>query len=1044
MATSRDSTSSKFDPAFDQVHRRKKMKKKPKLETGKTEESDVEFKGKWTVADVDYSALKLDELREFMGIEELSMEHAVVTGKPSSAHSKRSRNRGKRRRKQQQKQNSTENQQVSPPKKQKMRNQRKNASQDHTMSGKMQQELTKSDIGKRAEEVVEVTMNTKRKSIDKVKTENQNPMQSKKEMSFTKGISVPKKDSNVNMPAWKTLHVPLPVLKALQDLGYKEPTPIQKASIPSAIKDSKDIVGAAETGSGKTLAFGIPVIHNILQHKAALRREARSKIFKVANTESTDTTKQQETSTKRTVKETASDPKKEQKAIKSPHSKRSDGKPLELERTVVKSKTKQKMTGQEEKTEIQEQDSEDTNVEDNDEFEMEETEDDDEDEDIEYDFDDDDEIDEDEAESIDFDEDDADDSEGNIDDIEDWEQEDGGDFAEAQNDEDCMDDEGDNDDDKDLKGKVAIKKKEKIPVENDKPSDRSKKPKGKKGQRKRKFRTRERKVVELDGAEFEGIELINKMDKRGFGCVRAIDDISDAELLSQVGLGEVVEQIDDAGDRSSDDQELYAMILTPTRELAIQVKNHLVAASKYTDIQIAVIVGGMSAQKQERVLRKRPEIVVGTPGRIWELFREGEPHLSTMSGVRCLVLDEADRMIEKGHYEQLIEILHHMNNSPASLQRQTFVFSATLTLVHLGPDRKNLANKTNKNNPKQEKKDRKEKLNALMKKVGIRDDPKVVDLTQKQGTVASLMEAKIICDVTDKDVYLYYFLLQFPGRTLVFCNSIDCIRRLCSILTLLACNPLPLHSSMHQKQRLKNLDRFASNSTALLLATDVAARGLDIPDVQHVIHYQVPRTSEIYIHRSGRTARQAKEGISIMLVAPSEAHFYKRVCKTLKRDDIPSFPVDHMYYSAVKERVDLARLIDLTNHRMEKKKHTNNWFIKAAKDLDVDLDEDLILHDLGDAREQGQHERKLQHMKGELKSLLKRTIFPRGSSWLYPTAAGKLVSPLTLGTSSALGVVKSKVDKRKLEASQQAEAEPPKKVKKSKNKFKRAADETAI
>lgn len=96
-----------------------------------------------------------------------------------------------------------------------------------------------------------------------------------------------------------------------------------------------------------------------------------------------------------------------------------------------------------------------------------------------------------------------------------------------------------------------------------------------------------------------------------------------------------------------------------------------------------------------------------------------------------------------------------------------------------------------------------------MEKVGIKGKPKVIDLTRKEATVETLTETRIHCDKEEKDYYLYYFLLQYPGRTMVFANSIDCIKRLNSLLTILDCTPLPLHANMHQKQRLKNLERFA-------------------------------------------------------------------------------------------------------------------------------------------------------------------------------------------------------------------------------------------
>merc|ERR1719430_2046443 len=148
-----------------------------------------------------------------------------------------------------------------------------------------------------------------------------------------------------------------------------------------------------------------------------------------------------------------------------------------------------------------------------------------------------------------------------------------------------------------------------------------------------------------------------------------------------------------------------------------------------------------------------------------------------------------------------------------------------------------------------------DKMNELMDAVGVKERRKVVDITRKVGTAESLSESVIHCGITEKDFFLYYFVKSHPGRTVVFCNSIDCVRRLTNLLGLMDVTPLPLHAQLHQKQRLKNLDRFTSSSSGLLIATDVAARGLDIPNIQHVVHYQVPRTSEGYVHRSGRTAR---------------------------------------------------------------------------------------------------------------------------------------------------------------------------------------------
>ena len=128
---------------------------------------------------------------------------------------------------------------------------------------------------------------------------------------------------------------------------------------------------------------------------------------------------------------------------------------------------------------------------------------------------------------------------------------------------------------------------------------------------------------------------------------------------------------------------------------------------------------------------------------------------------------------------------------------------------------------------------------VCLQMVGVRDRRKVVDITRKVGTAETLSESVIHCAITEKDFYLYYFIKSHPGRTVVFCNSIDCVRRLTNLFGLMDVTPLPLHAQLHQRQRLKNLDRFTASTTGLLLATDVAARGLDIPHIQHVVHYQV-------------------------------------------------------------------------------------------------------------------------------------------------------------------------------------------------------------
>lgn len=469
---------------------------------------------------------------------------------------------------------------------------------------------------------------------------------------------------------------------------------------------------------------------------------------------------------------------------------------------------------------------------------------------------------------------------------------------------------------------------------------------------------------------------------------------------------------------------LLGLVLTPTRELAVQVKQHIDAVAKFTGIKTAILVGGMSTQKQQRMLNRQPEIVIATPGRLWELVKEKHPHLSNLRQLRCLVIDEADRMVEKGHFAELSQLLEMLSDSQYNPKRQTLVFSATLTLVHQAP-----ARILHKKHTK--KIDKTAKLDILMQKIGMRGKPKVIDLTRNEATVETLTETKIHCENDEKDLYLYYFLMQYPGRTLVFANSISCIKRLSGLLKVLDIMPLTLHACMHQKQRLRNLEQFARLEDCVLLATDVAARGLDIPKVQHVIHYQVPRTSEIYVHRSGRTARATNEGLSLMLIGPEDVINFKKIYKTLKKDeDIPLFPVETKYMDAVKERVQLARQVEKAEYRNFQACLHNSWIEQAAAALEIELDEEMYKGGKADQQEERRRQKQMKVLKKELRHLLSQPLFKDDLKTKYPTQSGQppALRPAPRNGESALSCL-SKQKKRKpkpktKEQQQQQQQEP--------------------
>lgn len=465
---------------------------------------------------------------------------------------------------------------------------------------------------------------------------------------------------------------------------------------------------------------------------------------------------------------------------------------------------------------------------------------------------------------------------------------------------------------------------------------------------------------------------------------------------------------------------LLGLVLTPTRELAVQVRQHIDAVAKFTGINTAILVGGMSTQKQQRMLNRHPEIVIATPGRLWELIKEKHPHLSNLRQLRCLVIDEADRMVEKDHFAELSQLLEMLNDSQYNPNRQTLVFSATLTLVHQAP-----ARILHKKHVK--KMDKTAKLDLLMQKIGMRGKPKVIDLTRNEGTVETLTETKIHCETDEKDLYLYYFLMQYPGRSLVFANSISCIKRLSGLLKVLDIMPLTLHACMHQKQRLRNLEQFARLEDCVLLATDVAARGLDIPKVQHVIHYQVPRTSEIYIHRSGRTARATSEGLSLMLIGPEDVINFKKIYKTLKKDeDIPLFPVQSKYMDMVKERIRLARQIEKAEYRNFQACLHNSWIEQAAAALEIELEEEMYKGGKADQQEERRRQKQMKILKQELRHLLSQPLFQENLKTRYPTQSGRPPQPVVAprNVESALSCLSRQKRRRKKPKEHQAPPQP--------------------
>ncbi|CAI6399086.1 CNT_HP2_G0003380.mRNA.1.CDS.1 [Saccharomyces cerevisiae] len=464
---------------------------------------------------------------------------------------------------------------------------------------------------------------------------------------------------------------------------------------------------------------------------------------------------------------------------------------------------------------------------------------------------------------------------------------------------------------------------------------------------------------------------------------------------------------------SQKNKKPISLIFTPTRELAHQVTDHLkkicepvLAKSQYS---ILSLTGGLSIQKQQRLLKydNSGQIVIATPGRFLELLEKDNTLIKRFSKVDTLILDEADRLLQDGHFDEFEKIIKHLlverrknreNSEGGSKIWQTLIFSATFSI--------DLFDKLSSSRQVKDRrfKNNEDELNAviqhLMSKIHFNSKPVIIDTNPESKVSSQIKESLIECPPLERDLYCYYFLTMFPGTTLIFCNAIDSVKKLTVYLNNLGIPAFQIHSSMTQKNRLKSLERFKQQSakqktinhsnpdsvqlSTVLIASDVAARGLDIPGVQHVIHYHLPRSTDIYIHRSGRTARAGSEGVSAMICSPQESMGpLRKLRKTLAtknsvstdlnsrstnrkpikwQNTVPLLPIETDILSQLRERSRLAG--ELADHEIASNslRKDDNWLKKAADELgiDVDSDEDDISKSNSDTFLQKNKNKKMQ------------------------------------------------------------------------------------
>jgi ATP-dependent RNA helicase DeaD len=309
-----------------------------------------------------------------------------------------------------------------------------------------------------------------------------------------------------------------------------------------------------------------------------------------------------------------------------------------------------------------------------------------------------------------------------------------------------------------------------------------------------------------------------------------------------------------------------ALVLAPTRELAVQIAQEVRRLGKHMGAKVVTIYGGQSINVQLEALSSGAQIVVGTPGRVIDLLDHGELDLRN---VKYVVLDEADRMLDMGFVEDVEYILEAVPG-----RRQMSLFSATMP---------------------QEVMDLSTKYMSRPEKILVsRDEPSVEELDQYYTFVEHEEKFERLLGVLKR---------ERPSSAIVFCRTKAGAHRLARELEKRFYNVAPLHGDLSQNQRDASMRAFRSSEVDILVATDVAARGIDVPGVQLVVNYDFPEDPLIYFHRVGRTARAGKVGKSIAIVTPDDYESFwtaknmtKAEIKPLSPEDEAKARAPHHYY----------------------------------------------------------------------------------------------------------------------------------------------------
>jgi ATP-dependent RNA helicase RhlE len=314
---------------------------------------------------------------------------------------------------------------------------------------------------------------------------------------------------------------------------------------------------------------------------------------------------------------------------------------------------------------------------------------------------------------------------------------------------------------------------------------------------------------------------------------------------------------------------IKALILTPTRELAIQIDESIAAYGRYLDLKNLVIFGGVSQHPQTAALRNGPDILVATPGRLLDLMDQGFINLSF---INIFVLDEADRMLDMGFIHDVKKVIAKLPT-----KRQTLFFSATMP-------------------------------NEIAKLAdSILTEPVRVEVTPVSSTAQTIVQSMYFVEKTEKKNLLLHILKDKAiERVLVFARTKHGSDKVVNDLLKHGVRAEAIHGNKSQNARQRALSNFKSGHTRVLVATDIAARGIDVDNLTHVINYELPNVPETYIHRIGRTGRAGASGIAFSFCDREEKEFLRDIQKLIGK----SIPVaaDHPF-SMTDTSMDIRRTL---------------------------------------------------------------------------------------------------------------------------------------